>query len=728
MPNPREDPDLPIALRRKPRRCVNAAPAESPPPTHLTQPHHSPTRESTTPETPRRTRSKKRVRFSDLGPELSQDDAPSSTGLTPMVKRSSLGEPYQKRRRSRTTSTTSRRRAMAADVHTDESMDDIDILSLPSGHDDGGRRRVRRDRARFSEEVAPTRRRTPRPRTRRETEAVAAEVEAEIQRLRSELADRDAQIARLNDETLINDTDRIVELEQEIKTLRAELAKQQLPATVADEEDDSGSDTEIKHDLPSKTFHRWKLDARDPFSGRHPNSDDDRDVTMADVACSTPSRPRKNPDAATATSASASFPTPPSTSPIQPVPAIPISVRRAVIPMPPNTHIGIQACLPDPEKEALQAELVSLRSEISDLTAAVEIHAAQQTRLSEKLASALPEPTSSTPENKKEDLEASLNKLLQTLSDRTTSLQDLHTSLNTLGFAGTNATEILATITDSFRAARLELEYLTPGEIPLPLSSRGAEVLDLVLTHLRDLARKAREDEDAIEEYRKIELSLRQQLEGKETARQRVELEAELARLRSETDAYRHDVARLEAELKEARDVLSGRDEVVEELEGRLSGARALAEDLGAKVKELQRRRDVEGRVRNQAAGAALAVRDARVLALRREIGVVDESLRGAHEMVLKLRIENKALSRRVEVAEGESLCAKEEVERLKAEVEGARGRRAGSATPEPRPGSFLSGDLARSGGSARGRAKGKGWKSDTELGLLEEEKEAVKV
>ena len=59
---------------------------------------------------------------------------------------------------------------------------------------------------------------------------------------------------------------------------------------------------------------------------------------------------------------------------------------------------------------------------------------------------------------------------------------------------------MITALSSGFRAARLELEYLTPGEIALPLTSHGAEVLDLLLTRLRELAKKGKENDDAIDE------------------------------------------------------------------------------------------------------------------------------------------------------------------------------------------------------------------------------------
>ncbi|KAI1431902.1 hypothetical protein GGR50DRAFT_34134 [Xylaria sp. CBS 124048] len=749
-----DDLDLPIALRRAPRRRANARTAALP--AGL--------------ETPHRTPSRKRVRFSGSGFDSPRHDVAgpsSSTGLTPMIKRSYVSEPVTKRRRIPAAATAAaRRRALNTDLETEESMDDVDILalpSLPSNTNDREMRRARRYQSRLRVvEVAKKGRPTTKSRTRKENETIAADVEAEVQRLRSELEARDAEIARLHNETLVHDTDRILELEQQIQILRAELAKQQAATAVANEGDDSDNDEKDGKDSRSRSFYNWTLAARDPFSENFlDRSEDIRDITMADVISSTPSRRRNNAKATPAgRSVSASFPTPPSTSPTQP--ATPCSARRTVMPVTPQSHVGIQVELPDPEKEVLKAELGSLRSELGKLTATLECHATQQTQLSAKLSNALTSSSSSpttieSNNTRTPDLEANLEELLKLLSDRTTSLNDLNNSITTLGFPGTTTTEMLSSITTGLRAARLELEYLTPGSISLPLTSHGAEVLDLVLARLRSLARKSRADEDAIEEYRAIELSLREQLttltshsasdvDAISALRSRdariAELESDLETLRSAAEGYRRDVSELETRVLRLRDdgvaamtsleadLASSRAQMarggaaVEELEGRVRDARALATELAAKLKDVQRRREVESRVRNRSAGAALALRDARVLELRREVAGVSDSLRGAQATIVKLRVENSTLTRRAEEAESERKEAKEAVLKMKAEMEAelssVRRRRSVSGTPEPRAGSFLSADLARSGG--RGRSTGKRRRGDSGLGFLEEE------
>ncbi|KAI1734643.1 hypothetical protein F4680DRAFT_338301 [Xylaria scruposa] len=733
-----QDLDLPIALRRATRQC--AQPSRS---RVVSAPIPA------IPKTPSKPRPKKRVRFSDPGPEVSHDEGTSSlrsTGLTPMIKRSSLGGPSPGRRWGYAAAG---RPATTKAVQHEESPDDVDILSLPQVTSDTLQRKNKK------------------PRARKGNSATTAKEEAEIQRLRAELASRDAEIDRLHNETIVQDTGRIMELEQQIKVLRAELAQSQIPTLGVGGEDEDGdaSDGDNEDDLPH-SFYDWTLAARDPFPGSHLDVDDDlQDISMADVACSTPSRRRKSAGAALSRSVSASFPTPPSTSPT--MPATPCSVRTMISPVTPRSHAGIQSSLPDPEKEALEAELVSLRLELTKLTATLDNHATLQDRVSKKLASASsPESVAVGVESNQPGLEERVDSVLQKLSKRTTALVDLESSLNSFGFRGTGVSEIINSMKSGFREARLELEYLTPGEVTLPLSCHGAQVLDLVLTRLRDLSRRVRENEEAIDEYHAIELSLRQQLiarvdvmeglraEQRKTAtvlRERdahiADLEIGLDRLKGAAEGYRRDIveletlvqrmegdgkateAKLQADLDGTKAQLSERERFIADLEAKLANTLKQAAELDTKLKDLQRCKDADTKMRNKFSGEALKLKDKRILDLRQEIHMIHEKLKSAHETSMQLRMENTGLRRRAERAEEQEQLAKEAVDKMKVELEKVttaagerrvtRSRsREGLMTPEPQPGTFLSARLARSGsGKDRKRRR-----HDSGLGLLDED------
>ncbi|KAI2627835.1 hypothetical protein GGR54DRAFT_652692 [Hypoxylon sp. NC1633] len=638
-----EQLDTPIALRRTPR--ASSKRVRSPDPSRL-QADNAP---STRLRTPRR----KKVRFSDPGPKIRHDDASSTTGLTPMVRRSSIGgAPSPKRRRH---SIPLRLSTSSIPEEDEDELNssgghEVRFLSMRQILDDRVKRRIRRNG--LSEEMNTI---------NQEKRRRVREHRAELQRLQNELAEKDQEIERLQNTTMAHDTDRILELESEIETLRNELHSRS-----------SGPDDD------QTQHYDWTLAARDPFSDSYMDDDEGfGDATMADLVSSTPSKAR----------ASASFPTPPCTSPA--MPATPCSTRRGA-PVTPQSHhhthsqshhVGVQASFPCPEKEALEAELRSLRLELAKLTEVLESHEALKSRIACKLAASIPltypeqqqqDASNITPNT---DVEAHLDAVLRSLSDRTAALLDLNASLSALGFAGRDAGEILSTLTSAFRTARLELEYLTPGELTLPLTARGAQVLDLVLARLRTMARRVSDDEGHIDEYHALELSLRQQLGARVGAerlkgaaesyrRDVAELEALVTRLEAECEGT---AATLRAEVDGARAELADSRASAAELEAKLAAVREQAEVCATQMADLQRRKAAEVKALNKYHGIALAVRDARVTELRRKLEDVQESLHGAHATIHQMRVENLGLRRR---ADGEKTRAREVVDSMKAELE----------------------------------------------------------
>lgn len=510
------------------------------------------------------------------------------------------------------------------------------------------------------------------------------EAKDEIGRLKAALAEKDEEIRKLQDETVIMDTERVWDLEQQVEKLKQQLA------------DRSGVD---------ETRFDWTVAAHDPFNPDEYMEEDtventveetveDMDVdvevfgeaSMAELACSTPTR-----------RARASFPTPPTTSPAA-APLTPCSGTRFTQP---TNHAGVQASLPDPRTQELEDELASLHLELAKLTATLESYTSLTTRLTTTLApfspsSPLPPTTASCPHP---EIEAHLTTLLQTLSDRTTALITLNSSISDLGFPGSDASSILASIRTAFRTARLELEYLTPGEISLPLTSSGAAVLDLLLDRLRDMSKRCKEADDTIDEYHALELSLRQQLSTRldvtdglrrevaalkhavgEKDDRLAEQSVGLERLKGAVESYARDVReleglveRLEGELVEAEGRVVDKMEVEERLVARTAALEGQIEELrtayAQTLEDLRRSHKDEMEGRNREAGRALAMRDARVTELKEEIERVNKALRAAQETVRKLRVENTQVKNVNEVLkkENEGLAGDVEEERKKA-------------------------------------------------------------
>ncbi|KAM0544875.1 hypothetical protein ACHAPJ_011620 [Fusarium lateritium] len=562
------------------------------------------------------------------------------------------------------------------------------------------------------------------------------ESKAEIEKLKADLKARDREIYELQNATIVIDTDRIWDLEKQIQDLQDELSKR------------SGNA------MNQSRGYNWTLSAREKFSADFmdmtPDEDEFGEETMGQFICSTPSRART------------SFMTPPATSPTIPgTPNFPVSVMTT------NTT-GVQACLPDPHQQRLEEEVSSLQLEVTKLTETLDSYRSLSGRLSEKLSEF--RPTNNDSAARSEGLEFQIEGMLQTMSDRACALTQLTSSITKLGFAGTDASEMVTSLASGFRAARLELEYLTPGEITLPLSSHGAEVLDLMLTRLRDMAKRAKEDEDAIDEYHAIELSLRKQLDARvsvmdglkaemgkaeklmsdKIARIR-ELEVANQRLKGAVDGYIRDISELEnlvqrmehdahdaedeynVQLEVKRKVLNKKEDSIAELERKLSEALQRSADLQKEMLEVQESKLRDVAALNKRHGAALAAGDASVMKYRGEIDKVNASLRTAHATICNLRVENGGLKTQMEEERTKAKAVidsmKEELQRvvhMSQEFLTPKSQKAGEKEPESsscktvvRSGSYLSGGLARR--SSRKRAsRGR----DSGMGLLDEDEE----
>ncbi|KAL2877445.1 hypothetical protein SGCOL_007188 [Colletotrichum sp. CLE4] len=731
--------DLPIELRRT-RRSMPA-------PSHEPSPAPAPS------QTPRKA-PKRRVRFSDPGSSsvVAAATTPrttriASTGLAPMINRTTLsrgggvGTPSSSRRRHSMPNAPS---GAATDLPPSGEVHFLPLRQVLSGR---VQRRIRRNG--LSEEMNTI---------SAEKRANAKEAREQLQLLRDQLRQKDAEIYELQNATIILDTERIWALEKEVGDLRTQLA------------DRSSASAR------QKSCFDWTLAARDPFADDFMETDtveaesvcgervqyaDETvfgEATMAEMECSTPTRVRS------------SFLTPPLTSPVAAGPSTPSSHRekqRVLVPAP--SDAGVQADFPDPEKKRLEEELASLRLEMSKLTGTLESYSALTDRLSHKLSTVRPEETLS--DYSIATIETQTTSLLRTISDRTAALQDLNTSLCALGFPGSDGAEIVTSLSSALRTARLELEYLTPGEITLPLSSRGAEVLDLLLTRLRDLAKRAKEDEASIDEYHELELSLRQQLGARvavmgeleselKRAKQTItekegrvgELEVSVERLKGAVAGYVRDFTELEgvlgrmesenrdamatkdAQVEVGRRVLRAKEDVIAKLESKLADAVAQGRSLRKRLTEAEEARTKEVAEVTRRGGAALAVRDARVRELREELERVNAGLRAAHEGIKDLRVEKRGLEgemvREREAAKGVIAGMRGELERVvgmsreflgpgadEAGAEGAGpecGVTTGSETGSKR--GLLAGDLARRSSGRKRR------RYDSGLGFLEED------
>lgn len=692
--------DLPIALRRTRR---SSAVSHS-------HPHEIQRPKSPTFATPSRG-AKKRVRFSDPGfssdhdAQLNDEHVSASTGLTPHIRRTTLepGSGTKRRRHSGPVTTQERPDAFDSTIDTRHS-GEVTFLPLRQVLDGRVKRRIRRNG--LSEEIniitAEKRRK-------------AQQTSEEIAALRSEVAAKDAEIRRLSGATVIGHEgddetqESIDELKRQVSQLKRVLKSP-----------DSSNETEDTIDY-STTRVDWAIRVQDPFSGDYSDmeldvDDDDEefgDRTIAELACSTPSR-------RSSSNVRNSFPTPPSTSPN----LKPVTPSRRPQPVTPTSQAAaVQTSFTAAEREELEDELASLQLEIAKLTGTLETYESMTSRLSEKLSPFAPKDGSAAAlimdsRSPPVRVEAQLNNLLQALSDRTAALEGLDASLGELGFPGGDASEVVLSLSAAFRTARLELEYLTPGEIALPLTAAGAAVLDLLLARLRELAKRTLECEDAVDEYHVLEQSLRKQLSARAEAMDAAkaerdalagqaagkdarirELEVGVQRLKGAVKSYTRDVSELEVlvqrlegdldtankDLREAREQNEEKDFDISMLEEKLGLALEQTSELKDQLEQLRARHKEDVFSMSQRHGVDLVMRDARVSELRAEVDRVNEALREAHETVQNLRVENGALGDRLD---SEKAKAKAAIDTMRNELE--RVVRMGQdlmATPRKNPG-----------------------------------------
>ncbi|PNP40853.1 hypothetical protein TGAMA5MH_07293 [Trichoderma gamsii] len=297
---------------------------------------------------------------------------------------------------------------------------------------------------------------------------------AQITKLKAELRARDREIYRMQNATMVFDTERIWDLEQQIKDLKGQLATR----SIASEE----ATQYFSCEWPSTPSIASTNDLMDVAR------DEDH---FGDMTALINTLPRARP----------SILTPPATSPARPI--SPFSKD-----MSPTSDAPLEA-----DRKQLQDEITSLELEVQKLTATLNSYNALGVRISDALSDGTLEKRGTS--SSLEPVENQVQLLLQTMSERAAAVAHLTAMISELGFPGTDASEMIMSLASGFRAARLELEDLAPGEIKLPLTARGADTLDLLLDRLRTLSKKTREYEDSIDEYHQIERSLRKQLDSR---------------------------------------------------------------------------------------------------------------------------------------------------------------------------------------------------------------------
>ncbi|KAK1248588.1 hypothetical protein MKX08_006808 [Trichoderma sp. CBMAI-0020] len=321
---------------------------------------------------------------------------------------------------------------------------------------------------------------------------------AQITKLKAELRARDREIYRMQNATMVFDTERIWDLEQQIKELKGQLATKGMASEEATQYFSC-----VWPSTPSTASTDNLMDMA---------QDEDGDY-FGDVTALMNNPPRARP----------SILTPPATSPTRPI--SPFS----------NDMSPMSDAPTEADKKQLEDEITSLALQVQKLTATLDSYNALGARISDALSDGTL--TKRGTLSSFEAVENQVQLLLQTMSERAAAAAHFTAVVGELGFPGTDASEMIMSINSGFRAARLELEYLAPGETTLPLTARGADILDLLLDRLRTLSKKTREDEESIDEYHQIERSLRKQLDSRASVMEELNIKiAEAYRTLNEKD------------------------------------------------------------------------------------------------------------------------------------------------------------------------------------------------
>ncbi|ESZ96152.1 hypothetical protein SBOR_3427 [Sclerotinia borealis F-4128] len=566
--------DQPIALRKK-RRSRNMAEIQS----------RSNSQASTSctievlippPTTPRSGRLKKKVRFSDPGPNLLQA---SSSGLTPFIRKTSLSSAKSNRRHSAPVRLLDRR-------HDNEPFSgELQFAPLRQVLDGRVTRRMKRNG--LSEEVN---------KIQWEKKHEAKARKSEVYRLRKELEEKDRESQCIQDEhdiasqlgfeagTYIRANPSMVEkfqeMEREIQDLKTELSQKeersnahhdwitgtQDPFDFDDDDDDHNMHMSVGGD-------HGGLDLHEEESGMTIEpSCDGRKMLTYDGSSSNPGDLMMTP-----TQHSISFPSPPAT------------IDDTFSQKPSCASTSTQASFPDPLTSNLEAQLLDLQSEIKSLTSSLALNKDHEYRLSQKLSSYIPLDQS----HDNSSLDSVLDSVLTTLTiaqaqalEKEASFTALSTEVTSLGFS-TDPEMTIKIIVEQFRAARLQLEYLTPGE-----AIEGFEndkLLSMLLGRLKDLAEKAKKQDETIDQYHEQELILRQQLTARIDTLHDVQKELSavstaVSRMSKEVAENEISNSRLQTALNGYRSEVSGLENLVERME---RGHKAVEEDLRRGIRSL---------------------------------------------------------------------------------------------------------------------------------------------
>ena len=288
----------------------------------------------------------------------------------------------------------------------------------------------------------------------------------------------------------------------------------------------------------------------------------------------------------------------------------------------PGTSATGRVPLENPKEELLNEEIRELKEELEMVTSELEVTESTHQRLFSKIRGHLQDSSSSFSDNPAE-IDQALDTVLTSLvlaqsraEDAEAGLIALSSNVKKLGFKGNNTAEILKALNNQFRQARLELEYLEPGETVEGFEN--GKLLSMLVDRIRNLLRRVRDDAEVRDGQDRVAAVLQKQFDlvdaQAKTADARVrelkgdvdEKERSIANLQRALEGYRIEVKslenlvnRLEAEHTAAiGETQRAMDEAVADLEVQLEVEAKSKEDALLEAQEKEKlMEDLQGKI-----------------------------------------------------------------------------------------------------------------------------------
>ncbi|PWY78516.1 hypothetical protein BO94DRAFT_537707 [Aspergillus sclerotioniger CBS 115572] len=343
-----------------------------------------------------------------------------------------------------------------------------------------------------------------------------------------------------------------------------------------------------------------------------------------------------------------------------------------------DADASTQASMPDYKREAeiiaLSADLAAARKEKKDLFDACRARVAsfEGTAIESLLRRPSPPP---------DFLDHVLPTLTQTLrhaSDAAEALDHIKEELSGLGFPGENANDIISTMRDQFRTARLRLERAIPGETPNAGLSDGNSTLGALVKRVEMLVRSLRNEQVRLDGSLGRENALRGQfnnlLARYEAASKKIrDLEESITTSAGDMLHTRMRMQELENEGKEQTVSIDRLNAALDKYHEEVKGLEALVTALEAdKTKINEAHKEMVEELQRKMEGQESAIRSAESTIAERELRIreLEDTVQRNHNRVCDLTTKVESLEvERQQAVQSLANEAAEQQERLEQEV-----------------------------------------------------------